>query len=453
MKYFRISTAFVLIGFSVFFLFQNCASKDQVFEATPAPPATPAANDSASTTAPTGTTSTTVGTTAGAEYNAPVPVVIPPAIPTDAAPGAIIGNIDGIAFKSAGNYVVWGWACAKGFSGALKVRFFKGAYSDSNSVPVVGDQVANIASDDSEAINRICGTTGNHRFEIPIPESVINGQKSATAAVYPVHVYGLNPAANSGGNGNVMLEGSGIVKIAANFGKVFGRVDGIVRDASGIQSIYGWTCAKGILNPLSTHFYIHKKDATTGVVSEVYLKETVANISSEAAVAAICQTVGANYRFSIPITSEMVTNYKLSPIYIFGIGLVTGYYPLDNPALSEGDGVYLIPEDTAQTKALKVEHVDLINSNFNALLSTYDDFREYTLSQLCKYVDSKYEGAPSTATAECVDIAGLTQPVHFCHNFGSGGACGTNYNQEVDTIGICHGKVISKMDCYYKMER
>ena len=93
---------------------------------------------------------------------------------------------------------------------------------------------------------------------------------------------------------------------------ITGHIDGIQNGR-----IVGWACSTRINDPIDVHVYLGGQ-AGTGTMVGGYR----ADQPSESGVAASCQASGSAYRFSIPISNEMVTQHGGKTIYIHGISPV-----------------------------------------------------------------------------------------------------------------------------------
>lgn len=95
---------------------------------------------------------------------------------------------------------------------------------------------------------------------------------------------------------------------------VTGNVDGVNIDGSGNATLSGWACSTGI--PASITVEVFAGGPSGGGGTRVVT--ATANQASEPAVAAICQTGGTTYRFSIPLTTAIRSQYAGTLIYMYG---------------------------------------------------------------------------------------------------------------------------------------
>jgi len=94
---------------------------------------------------------------------------------------------------------------------------------------------------------------------------------------------------------------------------ITGNIDGIT--LSGIQYyISGWACAKNY--PASVDVWIYV-GGPAGIGT--WLGSGTANLNSEPAVAAACNSTGSQYRFSVPIPNSITQSYGGQAIYVHGI--------------------------------------------------------------------------------------------------------------------------------------
>jgi|GEM_PF-2154752 len=94
---------------------------------------------------------------------------------------------------------------------------------------------------------------------------------------------------------------------------ITGYIDGIV--LFGLQYyIYGWACAKNYPESVDVWIYVGGP-AGTGT----WLGSGTANLNSEPAVAAACNSTGSQYRFSVPIPNSITQSYGGQAIFVHGI--------------------------------------------------------------------------------------------------------------------------------------
>jgi hypothetical protein len=108
---------------------------------------------------------------------------------------------------------------------------------------------------------------------------------------------------------------------------ITGNIDGIT--LAGLQYyINGWACARTYAASVDVWIYVGGP-AGTGT----WLGSATANLNSEPAVAAACNSTGAHYRFSVPIPHSITQNYGGQAIYVHGISPIgLSNYLLGNSA-------------------------------------------------------------------------------------------------------------------------
>lgn len=203
----------------------------------------------------------------------------------------IKGNIDSVTYSS-----ISGWACSSYLNRSVDVHMYLGGPAGSGTF--AGATAATLPSEGG--IAAACSASGgNYRFSFPIDETFIiqNGGKS-------IYIHGLSPV----GAANDTISGSGAVAVPASVIK--GRIEGIQNNSA----IVGWACSAGLRRSIDLHMYAGGP-AGSGVIAAI----TSANLASEPAVAGACSSSGSNYRFSIPITEELIRAHGGKPFYIHGI--------------------------------------------------------------------------------------------------------------------------------------
>ena len=95
---------------------------------------------------------------------------------------------------------------------------------------------------------------------------------------------------------------------------VTGNIDGVNIDGSGNASVSGWACSTGLAASITVEVFAGGPSGGGGT----RVATGTANQASEPAVAAICQTQGTTYRFSIPLTTAIRSQYAGTPIYMYG---------------------------------------------------------------------------------------------------------------------------------------
>lgn len=148
------------------------------------------------------------------------------------------------------------------------------------------------------------------------------GQASANGGK-AIYIHGLSPV----GASNDTISGPGPVAVSASVIK--GRIEGIQDN----KAIVGWAYSAGLRRSIDVHMYAGGAYGT-GTLAAI----ASANLASEPGVASACSSSGSNYRFSIPITEDLIRSQGGKPFYIHGISPVGR----DN-SLIDGSGALSIP--------------------------------------------------------------------------------------------------------------
>lgn len=118
---------------------------------------------------------------------------------------------------------------------------------------------------------------------------------------------------------------------------VTGIVDGVTNNSDGSSSINGWACSTGSPQSIYVDLYL-----SGGVGVGTGIGRFLANVASESAVAAACQSTGSAYRFQIPLSADFINQHSGAAIYIHGISPVG----LSNLLLGNS-GTYAVPQPLA----------------------------------------------------------------------------------------------------------
>ncbi|WOP51425.1 RHS repeat-associated core domain-containing protein [Xanthomonas euvesicatoria] len=225
-------------------------------------------------------------------------------------PSLIKGNIDSVTYGA-----ISGWACSTYLNRSVDVHMYLGGSAGSGTF--AGATAATLPSD--AGIASACSASGsNYRFSFPLDENFIiqNGGKA-------IYIHGLSPV----GASNDTISGSGAVAVPASVIK--GRIEGIQDN----KAIVGWACSAGLRRSIDVHMYAGGP-AGSGTIAAI----SSANLASEPGVASACSSSGSNYRFSIPVTEDLIRSQGGKPFYIHGISPVGR----DN-SLIDGSGALSIP--------------------------------------------------------------------------------------------------------------
>ncbi|MFA0922360.1 RHS repeat domain-containing protein [Xanthomonas fragariae] len=104
-------------------------------------------------------------------------------------------------------------------------------------------------------------------------------------------------------------------------------------DAIAGNTIRGWACSTHLDVPIDVHLYLGGAEGT-GTMSGAFRADN----ASESAVASACLANGSGYRFSLPISEDMIVQHAGAPIYVYGISPVAAA----NATLG-GSGNFRIP--------------------------------------------------------------------------------------------------------------
>jgi|GEM_PF-896980 len=121
---------------------------------------------------------------------------------------------------------------------------------------------------------------------------------------------------------------------------IAGNIDGVTSSGTNQWIISGWACAQGLNSAINVDLYVGGAAGGGGT----YISRTLANKSSEDAVASACRAIGTTYRFQIPISSGLASSQGGKKIYVHGISPVGGV----NLAIA-ASGNYAIPTVSSPT--------------------------------------------------------------------------------------------------------
>lgn len=105
-----------------------------------------------------------------------------------------------------------------------------------------------------------------------------------------------------------------IARNAAYTTHVLGNIDGVNIDASNNATISGWACSTGLPQSIGVEVFAGGPSGGGGT----RITTATANVASEPAVATACQSSGSAYRFSVPLSSAMRSQYPGAVIYMYG---------------------------------------------------------------------------------------------------------------------------------------
>ncbi|MGN6226880.1 MAG: chitinase N-terminal domain-containing protein, partial [Dyella sp.] len=96
--------------------------------------------------------------------------------------------------------------------------------------------------------------------------------------------------------------------------QVTGNIDGVNIDGSGNATINGWACSTHLNQSIGVEVFAGGASGAGGV----RITTATANVASEPAVASACQASGSNYRFKVPLTDAMRSQYGGQVLYMYG---------------------------------------------------------------------------------------------------------------------------------------
>ena len=175
--------------------------------------------------------------------------------------------------------------------------------------------------------------------------------------------------------------------------------------------VYGWSCSTGTLISLQVNLYVGGPPGTGTL-----LTQATANLASEPAVAALCQTQGASYRFDFPLSDAVRGPYVNQPIYVQGISPVGG----DNVVLP-GSGFLMPPSSLAPLapSSLSVQGA----ASYTSLTISWPASAGATSYNLQQKVNggawtALYSGAAATASVSNPPDGGYIYQVEACNANG-----------------------------------
>ncbi|MCM2276813.1 MAG: hypothetical protein NDJ89_01900 [Oligoflexia bacterium] len=161
------------------------------------------------TSSPTSTPTTTPSPSPTARPASPSPMPSPtPApspTPTNAA-GEILGGIDGIE-TSGGKRYIWGWACAKGATGAVGLHLYAGGPYPQGAVLSL-TQRTSLPGEEGVSLACAIPLWNPIRYRIELTPTQMQQHSGK-----PIYVYGIHPSGN--GSLNRLLGGSGYWRMPA----------------------------------------------------------------------------------------------------------------------------------------------------------------------------------------------------------------------------------------------
>lgn len=101
--------------------------------------------------------------------------------------------------------------------------------------------------------------------------------------------------------------------------EIRGHVEAVSDDGAGGKILTGWACSSFMDESIGVHLYVG--GAAGG---GTFVGGYTANLQSESAVAAACESGGTAYRFGIPLTSAIQAQHRGKTIYVHGISPAAG---------------------------------------------------------------------------------------------------------------------------------
>jgi hypothetical protein len=130
-----------------------------------------------------------------------------------------------------------------------------------------------------------------------------------------LHGNGGTPINNATGT-NVMESNNTTSGGSQPLTTISGNIDGVVSNGNGSYSINGWACTLFDPESIPVDLYLNAPAGSAGAIG---IARFHATNTSEAAVAAACQSSGSAYRFSIQLSASIIQQYQGKSIYLHGI--------------------------------------------------------------------------------------------------------------------------------------
>lgn len=206
-----------------------------------------------------------------------------------------------------------------------------------------------------------------------------------------------------------------VSRVVGNNSKVIGNIDGAPTSDNPV--VGGWACSTDIIGSITVQLYVggpaNGDDGSQGTL----VATATANLPSEAAVAAACGTNGTNYRFSIPISAAVESQYPNESIWVYGVSPVGN----GNGALTNS-GTYTVPANPSAPEAPASISIPSTNigGSYTVSWSASDGATSYVLQQESNIMptwDQVYSGA-STSTSVSVGSLEFRYQVQACNANG-----------------------------------
>jgi YD repeat-containing protein len=228
------------------------------------------------------------------------------------------------------------------------------SYDGNGNVVSVTDAAGHVVDNQYDALDRLTRTTSSGGASPPMPSAAptLTAPANSANGSYSVSWSGVSGATSYtlqeqvNGGGWTPLQSSGATSftltnqgpgtysyrvIACNVSgcgpwsttavvyvtQIAGNIDGVPIDGSSNASVGGWACSTGMPQSINVDLYVGGPAGSgTGI------GRYTANVSSEPGVASACNVSSGSYRFSIPLSTDVRSQYAGQPIYIHGISPV-----------------------------------------------------------------------------------------------------------------------------------
>lgn len=281
-------------------------------------------------------------------------------------------------------------------------------YDGNGNVLSVTDAAGHIVTNQYDALNRLTRTTSSGGASPPmpstaptlsVPSSSISGSYSVSwGAVGGATTYILQKEINGGSWGTAQSanstsftlsgQASGTYRyrvqgcnvtgcgpwssvVTVYVTHVIGTIDGVLVDGTN-ATVTGWACSTGLTQSVGVEVFANGASGGGGT----RVTTGVANQPSEAAVATQCQASGSAYRFAIPLSASVRSQYAGTPLYLYGDSPVGN----GNPALTHS-GINLVPAPSVTGAPTLTVPATNTTGNFTVSWSGIADATSYSLQE------------------------------------------------------------------------
>lgn len=206
-----------------------------------------------------------------------------------------------------------------------------------------------------------------------------------------------------------------VSRVVGNNSQVIGNIDGA--PTADNPAVGGWACSTGITDSINVELYVggpwNGDDGDQGTL----VATATADLPSEPGVASACGTNGTNYRFSIPISAAVESQYPNEPIWVYGDS------PVGNGTIAlTNSGTYTVPANPSAPEPPASISVPSTNTGgtYTVSWSTSSGATSYVLQQESNIMPSweqVYSGA-STSTSVSVGSLEFRYQVQACNASG-----------------------------------